>query len=243
VGVGGTGGDWSPPPDRDLIACRYRKLVPPKSCSRPRMVRSPIGVSPPFPVSVGVHQGSALSPLLFILCMDTATADIKQPHPWSLLYADDVFLASETRQQLQEQTQAWNDRLQAHGLEVNPAKTEYLECGTQTDGSITTDFKYLGSTLRCDGDVTPEVRARIKAAWVKWRQLTAVLCDRRMPRRLKGKIYKTVVRPVALYVAECWPAATNHEKALHAMEMRMLRWSLGLTRLDHATNVDVRGLL
>jgi len=31
------GGDWSPP-DRDLIACRYRKLVPPKSCSRPRMV-------------------------------------------------------------------------------------------------------------------------------------------------------------------------------------------------------------
>jgi len=42
--------DWSPqaknltcgggtgPPDRDLIAFRYRQLVPPKSCSRPRMV-------------------------------------------------------------------------------------------------------------------------------------------------------------------------------------------------------------
>jgi len=106
-----------------------------------------------------------------------------------------------------------------------------------------TDFKYLGSTLSCDGDVTPEVRDRIKAAWVKWCQVTGVLCDRRMPRRLKGKIYKTVVRPVALYAAECWPAATNHEKALHAMEMRMLRWSLGLSLLDHATNVDVRGLL
>jgi len=62
-------------------------------------------------------------------------------------------------------------------------------------------------------------------------------------RRLKDKIYKTVVRPVALYAAECWLAATNHEKALHAMEMLMLRWSLGLTRLDHATNVDVRGLM
>jgi len=105
------------------------------------------------------------------------------------------------------------------------------------------DFKYLGSTLSCDGDVTPEVRARIKATWAKWCQVTGVLCDRLMPRRLKGKIYKTVVRPVALYAAECWPAATNHEKALHAIEMRMLRWSLGLTRLDHATNVDVRGLL
>jgi len=75
------------------------------------VVRTPVGTSPPFPISVGVHQGSPLSPLLFILCMDTATADIQTPHPWSLLYADDVFLANASRQQLQEQTQLWNDRL------------------------------------------------------------------------------------------------------------------------------------
>jgi len=68
-----------------------------------------------------------------------------------------------------------------------------------------------------------QIRARIKAAWLKWRQVTGVLCDRRMPRRLTGQIYKTVVRPVALYGAECWPAAASHDKALHAMEMRMLR--------------------
>jgi len=69
------------------------------------LVRSPARVSLPFPINVGVHQGSALSPLLFILRMDTATAHIQQPHPWSLLYADDVFLASTSCQQLQEQTQ------------------------------------------------------------------------------------------------------------------------------------------
>jgi len=34
-GLGGTG-----PPDRDLIACRYRQLSPLKSCSRPLMVIS-----------------------------------------------------------------------------------------------------------------------------------------------------------------------------------------------------------
>jgi len=120
--------------------------------------------------------------------MDTATAHIQQPHPWSLLYADDVFLASTSRQHLQEQTQLWNDHL--HGLQVNPAKTEYLESGAQTDGSISignatlkkvSDFKYLGSTLSCDGDVTPEVRARIQAACTKRRQFTGILCDRRMP--------------------------------------------------------------
>ncbi|XDV46099.1 hypothetical protein PO909_014052 [Leuciscus waleckii] len=67
-----------------------------------------------------------------------------------------------------------------------------------------------------------------------------VLCDRRMPIRLKSKIYKIIVRPVALYGAECWPATAKHGQLLHAMEMRMLRWSLGLTRLDHVMNIDVR---
>ena len=104
----------------------------------------------------------------------------------------------------------------------------------------TTNFKYLGSTISSDGDITSDVRTRINAAWAKWRQVTGVLCDRHMPDRLKAKIYKTVVRPVALYGSECWPAATKHERALHTMEMRMLRWSLGLTRLDHVMNTDVR---
>lgn len=67
--------------------------------------------------------------------------------------------------------------------------------------------------------------------------------DRRMPNHLKAKIYKTVVRPVALYGAECWPASTKHHRALHAMEMCMLLWSLGLTRLDQVMNEDIRKVM
>jgi len=44
-----------------------------------------------------------------------------------------------------------------------------------------TDFKYLGSTISADGDITPEVRARIKSAWLEWRQVTGVLCPVRPP--------------------------------------------------------------
>lgn len=40
--------------------------------------------------------------------------------------------------------------------------------------------------------------------------------------------------------SECWPAATKHEQTLHTMEMRMLRWCLGLTRWDHVMNTDIR---
>ncbi|XP_063340855.1 uncharacterized protein LOC134635401 [Pelmatolapia mariae] len=75
---------------------------------------------------------------------------------------------------------------------------------------------------------------------VKEDLVTGVLCDRRMPDRLKGKIYKAVVRPVALYGSACWPALTTHEQALNTMEMRMLRWSLGITRRDRVTNKDIR---
>uniref|UniRef100_A0A914WD71 Reverse transcriptase domain-containing protein n=1 Tax=Plectus sambesii TaxID=2011161 RepID=A0A914WD71_9BILA len=212
-------------------------------------VRCPAGTSEPFPITVGVHQGSALSPLLFILCMDTVSADLQTPHPWTLLYADDVLIASETRQELERLVDKWNSRLDRHGLRLNTDKTEYMETGQQTHGTISvngqqlkkvTEFKYLGSILRSDGDSYPDARAHVNAAWTKWRQVTGVLCDRRMPTTIKGKIYKTVVRPVAMYGSECWAATTRHEQALHAMEMKMLRWPLGLTRLDHVMNVDVR---
>ncbi len=72
------------------------------------------------------------------------------------------------------------------------------------------------------GDTISDARARINAAWLKWRQVTGVLCDKKMPEYLKAKVYKTVVRPVALYGAKCWPATKKHELALHAMEMKML---------------------
>ncbi|RWR99635.1 hypothetical protein B4U79_01873, partial [Dinothrombium tinctorium] len=99
-------------------------------------VRCPLGSSPPFAINVGVHQGSALSPLLFILCMDTVTADLQKPHPWTLLYADDVLLASETRYELQQQAQKWKERLDTNGMRLNLKKTEYMECGPQTTGTI-----------------------------------------------------------------------------------------------------------
>jgi len=71
-----------------------------------------------------------------------------------------------------------------------------------------------------------EIRARIKAAWMRWKEVTGVLCDKRMTICLKSPIDKTIVRPVALYGAECWPITKTAEQKLHVMEMRMLRWTL-----------------
>ena len=48
-------------------------------------------------------------------------------------------------------------------------------------------FRYLGSMLQRDGDIDEDVSHRIKAGWMKWRQASGVLCDKRVPQKLKGK--------------------------------------------------------
>ncbi|EYC06061.1 hypothetical protein Y032_0078g1173 [Ancylostoma ceylanicum] len=159
-----------------------------------------------------VHQGSALSPFLFILCMDAVSGDLQSKPPWKLLHADDVVVAASTREELQKEVQAWKDRLERYGMKLNIKKTEYLECGGQTPETIYIDneelpkafvFKDLGSRILADGNTMVEAKCRANAAWSKWRQVTSVMCDEKVPLKLQSKIYRAVVRPVALSGAEC----------------------------------------
>ena len=59
--------------------------------------------------------------------------------------------------------------------------------------------------------------------------------------RVKGKVYKTVVRPAMMYGAETWAVKKAQEKKLDVAEMRMLRWMSGVTKLDRIRNEIIRG--
>ena len=48
--------------------------------------------SDPFDVKVGVHQGSVLSPLLFIIVLEALSREFRTSSPWELLYADDLVI-------------------------------------------------------------------------------------------------------------------------------------------------------
>jgi hypothetical protein len=50
-----------------------------------------------FPINVGLHQRSALSPYLFALVMDEVTRDIQDGISWCMPFADDVVLVDESR--------------------------------------------------------------------------------------------------------------------------------------------------
>jgi hypothetical protein len=49
-----------------------------------------------FDVKVGVHQGSVLSPLLFIIVMQAITKNISKGLPWEILYADDLVIVTDS---------------------------------------------------------------------------------------------------------------------------------------------------
>ena len=84
------------------------------------------------------------------------------------------------------------------------------------------------------------MRQRIKAGWAKWRQVCGVILDKKMPMKLRIKVYKTVIRPVLLYGSETWAMQRKEEGALERTEMRMLRWILGISLMERIESEDIR---
>ena len=48
-------------------------------------------------IEVGLHQGSTISPLLFMIIIDVITEDIEKGTPWAMLFADDLTTCSVVR--------------------------------------------------------------------------------------------------------------------------------------------------
>ena len=52
-------------------------------------------------VSIGVHQGSALSPLLFAIMMDCLTEEVRLEATWNMMFVDDVVLCTEIKEEVE----------------------------------------------------------------------------------------------------------------------------------------------
>ena len=60
-------------------------------------------------------------------------------------------------------------------------------------------FKYLGSTVQESGSCEREVKKRGRAEWNGRRKASGVICDKRLPARVKEKVYSSVVYGLARY--------------------------------------------
>ena len=128
-----------------------------------------------------------------------------------------MVLVDESRAGVNRKLELWRCMLESKGFKLSRTKTEYLMCDfsatrqeggdVRLDGQVVAQkdtFRYLGSMLQKDDEIDEDVRHKILAGWLKWRQASGVLCDRRVPQKLKGKFYRTAIRPAMLYGAECY---------------------------------------
>ena len=171
-----------------------------------------------------------------------------------MMYADDVVLCEETSGEVERLLEEWRVALESEGMRISRTKTEYMRCThhdqdreqrveVRLDGKVIKSvdgFKYLWSTITADGSEEREVTRRIQEGWKNWREVSGVLCDRRMPAKLKGKVYyKTVLRPAMMYGMEAIKKV--NEKRMNVAEMKMLRWMSGVTRRHRMSNTRIRG--
>ena len=81
-----------------------------------------------------------------------------------------------------------------------------------------------------------DIYSRISAAWAKWRKVTVVVSDSRIPPKL-------IYNGSDIHVNEFSPALSRQTQELYVTKMKMLRWGCGVTRSDRIRNTFTQGNL
>ncbi|KAJ8381504.1 hypothetical protein SKAU_G00022820 [Synaphobranchus kaupii] len=129
----------------------------------------------------GTTSGIGSEP--FLVCNGDRQVDGRdqQESPWTMMFADDIVICSESREQVEENLERWRYELERRAMKVNRSKTEYLCVNGREDGGMVRmqgvevarvdEFKYLGSTVQSNGECGREVKKRVQAGWSGWRRV------------------------------------------------------------------------
>jgi hypothetical protein len=88
----------------------------------------------------------------------------------------------------------------------------------------------LGTTLRNQNDIRDEIRSRLNSGNACYYSVQNLFSSRPISKKLKIKIYKTVILPVVLYGCETWSLTLGEEHRLKVSENRVLRKIFGPKR-------------
>ena len=85
------------------------------------------------------------------------------------------------------------------------------------------EFKYLGTTLTNKNSIQEEIKSSLKLGNACYFSVQKLLSSSLLSRKLKIKIYRTIILHVVLYGCETWSLTLREERRLRAFENRVLR--------------------
>jgi hypothetical protein len=91
-------------------------------------------------------------------------------------------------------------------------------------------LKYLGTTPTDQNHMQEEIKSRLNLGNGRYHSVQSLLSSRPLSRKLKVKIYKTIILPVVLYGCGTWSRTLREEHRLRMFENRVLRRMFGPTR-------------
>lgn len=211
-----------------------------------------------FFINRGVRQGCILSPLLFLLVLDSVmlktNAEATDGIQWHLNqrlhdldYADDLCLMSHSLSGIQDKINRLYENGLEVGLKINFRKTKVMRISSDNNtpilvnGNIIEDvseFSYLGSIISTDGGADADVRSRINKARHAYTSLARVWQSSQISKKHKIRIFNTSVKSVLLYGSETWKVTNTISKKLQVFLNKCLRrilkifWPLRINNQD-----------
>ncbi|XP_048759363.2 uncharacterized protein LOC125668965 [Ostrea edulis] len=225
-------------------------------------VRVGDGYSEEFAVRVGVHQGSVLGPLLFIIVLEALSREFRAGVPWEDLYADDLVIITDSLDECVKRLLTWKEAMERTGCRQNQdhdlrcsrcrGTARHLDVRPQSDIQVGLDklevvgsFCYLGDMLSAAGGCDLAATTRVKTAWKKFRELLPVLTSRHLSYKTRGRVFNTCVRSAMLHASETWALTKPNLHRLIRNDRAMIRQICNIKPEDMATvsSTELQGRL
>ncbi|XP_065189344.1 uncharacterized protein LOC135819973 [Sycon ciliatum] len=201
-----------------------------------------------FETTIGTPQSDCLSPVLFVIYLESAlrylraTLPPRPPAddllPGEVIYADDTDFLSSSRTWLDSISPSITKVLREWHLKVNEEETEQTTLRRAGDrlAEIWRKTRKLGSLL---GDEQDVIR-RKQLATAAFRSLFVVWCRRELiSEKLRLRLYQAFVIPVLTYNGGTWGLTMALEQSLDSFHRQQLRSLLGISWPQKMTNVSL----
>ena len=175
-----------------------------------------------------------------------------------LMYADDVVLLSNDRSVLNSLIQSLSEEFTRYGLKINTQKSKIMDVRPEADNTDThldnssvhqidggfeevEHYQYLGSILRNDCSIDEEIDTRICKASIAFRSIGRLIWyQKKLKRKTKMRLFKSIIMPILLYGCETWALLSNHVQRLQSFVNKCVRSICEISMRDMLKNTEIR---